>query len=844
MTGAMKQVLDRIAVRAAWLALVPCLASWIGYALGRSALYHVFPGYQAMSPLTALGLGALAAAHILRHHRSPGPAHALAVAAIAIALTVLGAYVLTGADHVSPWLSRHVFGPRAEVGRVSIATAGSLLLLGVATLPVIRRHPNVADTAAASALLSAMLALIGYLYGANDLYSLVPFRTMAINTAITIFLLACASVLSQPKGGWAHAIALEGPAGSTTRRQLLFTLFPPVLGYGLVRAGNLGLMRLGATLAIFVLATMAPLIWLILRDGRILAELDAERRARALAEREHLEILEERLADQAEQLRAHNAERLALAARDARRSETRYRQLFDSIDAGFCVVEMIFDAQGRPCDFVFIEVNATFQANTGLERAEGRRMRALAPTHAQHWFDVYGRVAVTGEVARFELPAAALDERWYDVHAFPVEVPAGDGSPPHRVGILFNDISARKRAQIALEQINATLEERIAAAVAEREAVQAALRQSQKMEAMGQLTGGVAHDFNNLLTPIIGTLDLLANRRTHPPRETRLLEGALLSADRAKTLVQRLLAFARRQPLQPGPVDIAALVRGMGGLAVTTLGAQVAIATDLPAGLPPALADAHQLEMALLNLCVNARDAMPDGGTLTIAAEERVAGPVHEPPLAPGTYIVLSVADTGIGMDPQTIARATEPFFSTKGIGKGTGLGLSMAHGLAAQLGGALAIDSTPGAGTRIALWLPALPRVPEARPATEPAAPVEEPSGGRTALVVDDDDIVRMTTIDMLEHAGFSVVEARSGQEAEAVLRNGAGGIDMILTDHIMPGMTGADLARSVWKNWPAIPVLLISGYAEAEGIPAELPWLGKPFRRDDLMKAIAGMS
>jgi signal transduction histidine kinase len=280
-----------------------------------------------------------------------------------------------------------------------------------------------------------------------------------------------------------------------------------------------------------------------------------------------------------------------------------------------------------------------------------------------------------------------------------------DGDCTRVIGTAI-DITERKRVEEQLRELNETLETRVAERTAKLQEAEDALRQSQKMEAMGSLTGGVAHDFNNLLTPIVGALDLLQRKGVGGERAQRLIAGAIHSADRAKTLVQRLLAFARRQPLQPVAVDIAGLVEGMAELLASTTGPQVHVVVDVAKDLPPANADPNQLEMALLNLGVNARDAMPDGGTLRISAtRDSVRAPRGT--LKLGHYVRLSVADTGFGMDEATLARAAEPFFSTKGVGKGTGLGLSMAHGLAAQLGGALTIQSRQGAGTNIELWLP-----------------------------------------------------------------------------------------------------------------------------------------
>jgi PAS domain S-box-containing protein len=370
-------------------------------------------------------------------------------------------------------------------------------------------------------------------------------------------------------------------------------------------------------------------------------------------------------------------------------------------------------------------------------------------------------------------------------------------------------------------------------AATELEHAQEALRQSQKMEAMGQLTGGVAHDFNNLLTPIIGGLDMLQRNGLGSEREQRLIAGAMQSADRAKTLVQRLLAFARRQPLQPTAVDVARLVTGMSDLVASTSGPQIRVVVEAASDLPPAKADLNQLEMALLNLGVNARDAMPDGGTIRISASAEQVAAGHRSGLRPAEYICLSVADTGVGMDEETQRRAIEPFFSTKGVGKGTGLGLSMVHGLASQLAGALTIESRTGVGTNVELWLP-LGEAEQQMPAgVQQAVPKFAAKG--TALLVDDEELVRMSTADMLSDLGYAVVEAECAEEALRLLRGGVK-LDLVVTDHLMPGMTGTELAHIIRSERPGVEILIVSGYAEAEGIAPNLPRLTKPFRRDDL--------
>jgi PAS domain S-box-containing protein len=369
---------------------------------------------------------------------------------------------------------------------------------------------------------------------------------------------------------------------------------------------------------------------------------------------------------------------------------------------------------------------------------------------------------------------------------------------------------------------------------------EAQLRQSQKMEAMGQLTGGVAHDFNNLLTPIVGALDLLQRRGVGGEREQRLIAGAIQSSERAKTLVQRLLAFARRQPLQPTAVNIAQLVKGMADLIGSTSGPQIKVVVEVGDDPLPAKGDPNQLEMALLNLSVNARDAMPDGGTLRISASEEKIGAGHKTGLQVGRYVRLSVADTGIGMDEATLARAIEPFFSTKGVGKGTGLGLSMVHGLAVQLGGTLTIQSRRSVGTNIELWLPVSDVPAETAGGVAGAAPPL--TAEKTALLVDDEELVRVSTADMLSDLGYKVVEASSAEEALKLIRDGVRP-DLLVSDHLMSGMNGTDLARIVRSERPEVQVLIVSGYAESEGIEPDLPRLTKPFRNDELAACLSNL-
>ena len=421
----------------------------------------------------------------------------------------------------------------------------------------------------------------------------------------------------------------------------------------------------------------------------------------------------------------------------------------------------------------------------------------------------------------------------------------------HETRSLLEDL---RRGELRLQQINDQLERRVEertaqlqhahdellAQIAERARTEDQLRHMQKLESIGQLTGGVAHDFNNLLTAVLGNLELLRKRLPHDPATDRLIEGATQGAQRGAALTQRLLAFARRQALQPKPTDLAELVRGVADLLRRSLGPSIEIAFDLPSGLPPASADHNQIELALLNLAVNGRDAMPDGGALTISLSLEQVPAARD--LAAGRYIKLCVSDTGCGMDPQTLNRAIEPFFSTKEVGKGTGLGLSMIHGLALQLKGALRLQSDVGRGTRAELWLPvAHGAAVAAAPDAQPEADVSKRR--LTLLFVDDDFLISLSTAALLEDLGHDVIKASSGPAALDVLNSGKS-IDLLITDYAMPGMTGVQLAEAARKLKPDLPILLATGYAD---LPArakiELPRLSKPYQQNQLAERITSL-
>ncbi|WP_119154967.1 PAS domain-containing protein [Caldimonas tepidiphila] len=512
----------------------------------------------------------------------------------------------------------------------------------------------------------------------------------------------------------------------------------------------------------------------------------------------------------------------------------RLQQLFEQAPGFMCVL--------RGPNHVFELVNAAYRQLVGHRDFVGRSAREALPEVAeQGFFELLDRVYDSGEPflgrgAKLEVqrePGGPVEERFVDFIYLPLLGPHGEVSG---IFVQGHDVTEQKRAEAALVQLNETLEERIAEALAEREFAQEALRQAQKMEAIGHLTGGIAHDFNNLLQAVQGNLELLRRHPGDAQNVQRWAENGLRNVQRGARLTAQLLAFSRSQQLELRPVLLDELVRGMAELLARTLGAGIEVELQLDCPGVPVVADATQLEMAVLNLAINARDAMPQGGRLVLSSRRcRVDA---DPQLDTGDYAELGVSDSGSGMPADVLARAFDPFFTTKGVGKGTGLGLSQVYGFARQAGGIARIRSAPGEGSTVSLWLRLASDLPGERSRDAGAAG----AAGLNVLVIDDDAEVRHLVSDLLHTLGHRAVAAADGPAGLALIEEEVP--DLVLLDFLMPVMNGAEVASAMRRRFPRMPIVLASGHADSAEIRTVLGpgvrMLRKPFGIEELAAAI----
>ena len=619
----------RVGLGLALLATVLALTPLAGYGFGVEELVRMRASWQAMSISTALLClclaGALAADSLDRLRLT----RAIGFVVLIFSGAILCGLLVTGHDVISLGLMRVLHGMPPD-GETSLATGFCTGLLAIGCLGRPRSQP--AGVLAIAVMLISALAVMGYAYGVKELYDLLPFHTMSMWSALGLFTLSAGFLLSNQENGVSALLLDRSVTGGTTRRQLSFLLLLPFAAYALLRLTAVDHLGAGAAMALLVVLTIGPLAALIFRDAKMLTRVDNERREKLRVNRAKLTV------------------------------ERRYRTLFNELEAGFCVIEMKFDASGHAVDYRFLEINPAFAGQTGLTDAEGKWMRDLAPAQEQHWFDLYGRVAMTGQSAKVEFEAAALG-RHFEVSAFRVDDPHA-----HHVAILFSDVSDRKRAELDMRAMNETLEKRVAERAAELEQTQDALRQAQKLEAIGQLTGGVAHDFNNLLTVIQGSADLLKRPNLTEERRIRFTDAIIETAARATKLTGQLLAFARRQSLRPETFDIGDSLNELKPILSSLTGGGITLRMNLPTLACYVHADRSQFDTAIVNMTVNAKDAMAGGGSLTITAGAVSGIPalrLHPP--VPGDYMAVTIQDSGSGISADDLGRIFEPFFHDQG---------------------------------------------------------------------------------------------------------------------------------------------------------------------------------
>ncbi len=810
-------------------ASVLCILLGMSVALGWMSAHPGLPAIRpdpgGMSPRSAAGiiLGGLALG-LRAGPALPGlrlASRACAVLLLAASLLFVVGHALAGYDLFVSFLPNPATVGHRHAGRIAptsvfcFALLASSMLLSDLKGP---RNQRIGDGCALAGLLIAGLPLLGYAYGVHELHSLMAYRAMSPQTALGLFLLFLGCLASEPEQGLTAAITSGQPGARNSRVQLLLVVLVP-FGIGLLalRGVREGLLTTGLAMAIVVASTVVSLAVRILRDRSMLDDLESGRSAAVAAQVRLTEELEQRV-----------RERTASLAL----SEARLRAYFDNAPEGLLLLRVTPDDRFvvesiSPSLRTMYHLGARDLADITLDTLFLVDPVAGMPTQIAHCLRSGRPYRVT---ARREI---AGQSRLLDVILAPV--PAGPDGDRLIAASLRDVTEAEKREE--------------------------QLRQSQKMEAVGQLTGGLAHDFNNLLTGITGSLELLRTRiaQNRIGELDRYLDIAQTAADRAAALTHRLLAFSRRQTLDPRSTEVDRVVAGMEELIRRTMGPEIGIEATVEVGLWATLVDANQLENALLNLCINARDAMPSGGRLAIAVSNVVVETITSASaesaalvdpsgdLPPGNYVRLRVTDNGAGMTPDVMARAFDPFFTTKPIGQGTGLGLSMTYGFVRQSGGHVQIVSVPGEGTAISLYLPRH----HALPADAVPALVADPgtaTRGETVLVVDDEQAIRTIAVEVLEELGYRTLEAEDAAGGLALLQSNAR-IDLLVSDVGLPnGMNGRQLADAARLLRPGLNVLFITGYAESTvlgqgGLPHGMQVLTKPFTMDRLTSRVEAL-
>ncbi|MGI4976517.1 MAG: ATP-binding protein [Janthinobacterium lividum] len=819
--------MDRLTAARSALALAVVLLSAVvlaGWAMDFGTLKTVFPGMTTMKANTAVGfasggIGILGLGTRRSFRRVLSVTGACVLGGLGLATLVeYGAGTSLGLDEflvLDPATTSLPFNGRMSPVTALGFVAGGISL-GLLTLGRGTRAVTVAHLLAAVPAAVGLLSLAGYAYGVERLYHLGPYVAVALHTGVGLELLAAAILLTRQDEGWGRPF-VDRPVAAGVLLQITLLSIAVPFGTGLlvvwgIRAGFYEAQFAPALLAV---AASGALVWLAFRSARILSAAEGAlilARAEARSGGEQLE-----------------------------RSRRRHVALIEELP------QLVWTClPNGECDYL----SRQWVEYTGVGEAEQLGFGWLLAIHPEDGqrTDTHWRGAARGEHPydiEFRLRGAGGGYRWFKARGTPIR---GEGG-----GIAYwfgtcTDIEDIVAARDLIARSKRELEEEVAARAAELMLVEAQLRQAQKMEAVGQLTGGLAHDFNNLLAAIMGSLELLQTRvaQGRVGEVGRYIDAAQGAARRAAALTHRLLAFSRRQTLAPVPTDVNRLVAGMDDLIRRTIGPQVAMERVAAGGLWSTLVDPSQLESALLNLCINGRDAMPGGGRLGIeTANLRLDGPAaRERDLPPGEYVALRVSDSGCGMPPEVAARAFDPFFTTKPIGQGTGLGLSMIYGFARQSGGQVRIHSAVGRGTTVCLLLPRHAGEAEDTGEAEDAPAAALSSGrGASVLVVDDEPTVRLLVGEVLQDLGCDTSEAGDGAEALRVLQSDAR-VDLLVTDVGLPGgMNGRQVADAARVARPGLKVLFITGYAESSvlshgHLEPGMHVLTKPFA----MEALAG--
>ncbi len=802
------------------------LAGWM---IGHRAPLQIRPDPGGMTSRSALAIVLGGMALGLRNAGLPGPGRRAASRVFAASLLggallfILG-HAVAGYDVLGSLLPHLPSGGRGHAGRIAPTSVFCFALLGLAVVLSDRRGVvarRIGDGCALLGLLVAGLVMLCYAYGVQELRALMMNSVMALSTAFCQFVLFLACLASGPGQGVTALLSSGRASARNSRMQLLLVVLVPfVIGLLALRGVREGLLSTGLAMAIVVASTVVSLVLRILRDGSVLDDLEIRRGAAVAAQIRLTVELEQRV-----------RERTASLAL----SEARLRTYFDNAPEGLLLFRVTPDHR-----FVVESISPSLRAlyHLGAQDPADITLDMLFPLDP-----VAGMPSLIAQCLQSGRPCRttarreiAGQNRLLDVILAPVPAGPDEG---RLIAASLRDVTEVEKRE---EQ----------------------LRQSQKMEAVGQLTGGLAHDFNNLLTGITGSLELMRTRvaQGRIGELDRYIETAQTAADRAAALTHRLLAFSRRQTLDPRPTEVDRVVAGMEELIRRTVGPEIAIEATTETGLWTTLVDANQLENALLNLCINARDAMPGGGrllitvgnvvveTITSAAAESPAPADPTDDLPPGCYVRLRVTDTGAGMSPEVMARAFDPFFTTKPLGQGTGLGLSMTYGFVRQSGGHVQIVSAPGEGTSISLHLPCHKPAPAdaEAPAQVPVATTGVIARDRTVLVVDDEQAIRDIVVEVLEELGCRTLAAEDAAAALALLRSDVA-IDLLVSDVGLPnGMNGRQLADAARLLRPELGVLFITGYAAnavlgQSGLPRGMQVLTKPFTIDRLTGRIEAL-